>query len=206
MKLRNILAGFLLITSISSFARGNDEPAIATGSFTFYAGTAFPSYLKVLGGFTDGQYVGPFHLGIQNQVLSNWNVGLQFSYSNANSAWMDFTDNNSNVYSYKYDISLITILVNADYTWLNRNHVVLYSGAGFGYGAISGKASFSDNVNHSDEVAFSGQASTVAYHVRLFGAKVNIVKTLGIYGDVGFGWNGIAEVGIKYSIGGNPED
>lgn len=205
MKLKSTLAGLLLLTSFSSFARGNDDLAIAPGTFTVYAGTAFPSYLRAIGGFEGGDVKPPLQLGFQYQVFDNFNVGLQCSYSKASSAWEEFPASNGNVFKLKYDISMITGLVNADYNWHNRNNIVLFSGLGIGYVSVSAKATFSDTANHSDQIPFTIVASGFAYQVRLFGVKARIARGLGAYADVGFGWHGLVAFGINYSIGGNNE-
>ena len=201
MKIKNILTGLLLLSGFSSFARGYDDVSIVPGSITIIAGTAFPNYLKFLPEFS-GKSVGPFQLGAQYQIGEKFSLGLQYSYCKASTAMYEETDNLGNSFSYKFDVSLNTIFVNGDYYWFDINRIALYSGLGFGYAQVKAAVSFSDNASHSGDFSYSGLASTFGWQLRLIGVKANIVKGLGAYADLGFGWNGILEVGLKYTFGG----
>ena len=50
---------------------------------------------------------------------------------------------------------------------------------------------------------FSGASSGLAYHVTAVGIKYKAIGGFGGYAELGFGYNGVLNLGLQYSFGDN---
>lgn len=190
----------LFFFSTHSYGRGNVEHAFYKGAVTTYVGLGAPNWWGALDDLSGGSSFGPILIGGQYHVTNNFSVGLQYGNSSVKGG-DKFYDDGTNSFSYKYKFALNSITLSADYYWLNRKFIALYSGINVGYLSITAKATFSDDVDHSDLISFGAAASGVGVtNYKLIGAKAIIAKNFGLFGTFGIGTEGILGFGLNYTF------
>ena len=200
--MKKTLTALLLATSLSGFAKNGSDLAFPKGSITVTAGTAVPNYLGIIT-ILGGSKSGPYQVGVQYMLTNRLAIGAQFSTSGATTSSKtnyDYFTNTS--YDYKFKLGLRTFMANADYYWMHKKKVALYTGIAAGYAGVKVSTSFSDNQDHSNDVSFSALGSGISYQIKAIGLRANFVKGLGIYADLGYGLNGIVGLGLQYTIKG----
>jgi hypothetical protein len=90
-------------------------------------------------------------------------------------------------------------LTNIDYTWANKEKYNLYTGLGLGYVDVSATATITDGSGTAP--TFTAAASGLAYHLTAIGVHYKLGSSrFGGYAELGFGYNGIVNAGLSYSI------
>jgi hypothetical protein len=107
-------------------------------------------------------------------------LGLSFCYQKFNVNYY-LSDN----FWFKTGVSYYTFMARGDYTWLDTKWADLYSGAAIGMSFVS-----------EEEVAqkTSDTETWVAFHVNALGIRVG--RQLAGFLELGFGYNGIAAIGL----------
>jgi hypothetical protein len=198
-------SGTLVLLSLFFFCtpshgKRNVEHAFNKGALTAYAGLGSPNWFGALGDLTGGSSFGPILIGGQYHVTNNFSIGLQYGNSSVKGGDKLYDDGTTSfIYRYKLAVSSVTLA--ADYYWLNRKFIALYSGINVGYLSVKASATFSDNIDRSNIVSFKGAASGVSLtNFKLIGAKAKIAQNFGVFGTFGIGTEGIVGFGLNYTF------
>lgn len=137
---------------------------------------------------------GSVNLGLYIPVYKGLSIGPSYSYSSANTGNFErpVMLNNGDVVTgtFHNSVGYHTIMVNAKYEYYKTSIVKLYAHAGVGAVISNMRPKFGDNWNKG---YFAGQISPIC-------AEVDIIPHLGIFGELGFGAQGLVQVGAKYQF------
>ncbi|MBO4956110.1 MAG: outer membrane beta-barrel protein [Muribaculaceae bacterium] len=135
-----------------------------------------------------GAYHHPWH------TLDNWGaVNVTFDHSFAPNLWVGLSytlssSSSDTAYEQRYGkITYHGLMTNVRYHWCNRGPVSLYSHAGVGVLVEYFSPSWEDSYNRT----------TFAFQVSPLGIEFNILPGMGLFGEVGYGVQGIAKVGFR---------
>ncbi len=176
------------------------------GTMSIFAGYGLPNVVNNLDGYTG---IGPLEIGYQYHLSKKVSIGLIYTYSHFSSPTFTFTDIDANTGNtltseYAYDVTYTTFLARFDYFWKNSKKSAIYSGLAVGYVDVSSNmAILTDGGNTTSIVAFSAASSSVAFHLTAIGIKYKAFGNLGGFAELGYGCNGIVNLGLQYSFGGN---
>ena len=198
----------LFFFSTHSYGRGNVEHAFYKGAVTTYVGLGAPNWLRFIKDLADGSSssFGPILIGGQYHVINNFSIGLQ--YGNASVKGGDrLSYDGTTSFSYKHKLAVSSVTLAADYYWLNRKFIALYSGINVGYLSVKESIIFADNIDRSNLVSFNAKGSGVAVtNFKLIGAKAIIAKNFGLFGTFGVGIEGIVGFGLNYTFMNDKKD
>jgi hypothetical protein len=190
----------LFFFSTHSYGRGNVEHAFYKGAVTTYVGLGAPNWFGALSELTGGSSFGPILIGGQYHVTNNFSIGLQYGNSSVKGGDKIYDDGTTS-FSYKYKLAVSSVTLAADYYWLNRKFIALYSGINVGYLSVKASTTFADNIDRSNLVSFNAKGSGVGVtNYKLIGAKAIIAKNFGLFGTFGVGTEGIVGFGLNYTF------
>lgn len=136
--------------------------------------------------------LGAYHHGWH--ALDNWGaVNATFDHSFAPNLWagLSYTYSSSQsdqAWDNRYGkIVYHGLMANVRYHWWNRGPVSLYSHVGLGVLVQYFTPSWEDSYNRT----------SMAFQVSPVGLEFNPLPSLGLFGEVGYGTQGIAKVGIR---------
>lgn len=132
---------------------------------------------------------GPILLSYNKQFTNRFSAGIQTAYSKARSKQLT-----SGNLTYRYDITLFTLMLRSDYYYKNTERLSLYSGVAAGLLNVSGSAQVLTGSNTPPD--FSDAANQFAFQINAFGIRLALEKTFGLTAEIGFGFNGFANVGF----------
>ena len=194
-KLRNkILTIVGVMATSATFAR------VEEGDFRLMLGYGLPNIpAKALA--TTSESSGPIGFGFKYFLTENWSVGLMYNSSSVTTEKVNINDGMGNDFDYSFGVSFNTFLTQVDYTWKNHENYSLYSGIGIGYVDVTADVNFNVNSGTADEsIKFSATESTAAYHLTAIGANSKLIGGLGVYAELGYGYNGIFNGGLSYKF------
>ncbi len=130
---------------------------------------------------TDLSY-GPILVGVNYFPMPKLSVGLQYSNTKMNN---DITLESGGMSNYEnlYHV----IMARSDY-YYSTGFVQVYSGLGAG-------VSFSKSSPTKQTTGSESKSTDFAYQVNAIGARVG--RTIGVFGELGFGYNGVLNLGIS---------
>lgn len=142
-------------------------------------------------GFSDvNKAWGSVNIGLYIPVAKNVSVGPSYSYSSAFTPGRDYTFEGLGTYSLKSQVGYHTLMLNVKVDYYRNSIVKLYAHAGVGavISHMMPKQGESFNKGY-----FAGQISPI-------GAEVNFMPNASVFGELGFGAQGLIQVGAKYSF------
>lgn len=146
----------------------------------FYAGYGGYTQMDVTdmhqGGKVNNAW-GAVTVGANFKVLPKMWIGPSYTFSSS-----DFKHFDANIYYHVF-------MLNARYEYWRNSIVTLYAHMGVG----ADISHISDKGNYSNKGYFAFQLSPV-------GAQVGIGKNFSLYGELGFGAQGLLQVGVRYNL------
>jgi hypothetical protein len=187
----------LLLGIISSSAA---IAQVKQGDFRLMLGYGIPNIpAKALA--TTSESSGPLQIGFKYFIKDNLSIGAMYNKSSATTEKVNIIDGLGNDYSYSIGISFNTFLTQIDYTWKNELKYNLYSGVGLGYVDVNSEINMTVNSGTGDEsLSFSAAKSNAAYHLTFIGINSKLAGGLGVYSELGYGYNGIFNAGLSYKF------
>ncbi|MEI7978270.1 MAG: hypothetical protein WCI53_05455 [Bacteroidota bacterium] len=196
MKKTNLKLAFIISIIIGSTFSSNAQ-VVTEGSKQIYLGLGWPNIPGLVyttlgsgGGSSFGPICASFQYGIKDKIT----VGGTLNYSSANSPSFSGEDINGNTTSYSLKLSLITIMATGTYHYSNSDKADFYSGISLGYGIASAGIDGNKGVGTTITVAEVGGA---AYHITPIGFRYMFSDNIGAYTELGYGWNGLAQIGLS---------
>ncbi len=186
------IAALALATSFSSSAQVVEEGT--SHVFLGYGAPNFPGLLfTALGSGSGGSSIGPLVLSYQYGIKDKISIGGQIGYCSATSPSLTGVDANFKATSYTYSMSLINIMAVGNYHYLESDRADLYSGLGVGYGIITTSTDGNPGVGPTAIPTIAG----TTYQLNLLGFRYMFSDNIGAYTELGFGLNGLAQVGLS---------
>lgn len=133
---------------------------------------------------------GSINLGLYIPVAKGVYVGPSYSFSSARSKSFSGDAFGYEGYDFHNTVSYHSILLNAKVNYYHNSIVTLYGHVGVGAVISHMQPKFGDSWNKG---YFAGQISPV-------GATVNLIPHLDMFGELGFGAQGLVQVGAKYTF------
>jgi hypothetical protein len=191
MKKSITLIAIMVITRLAVIAQTSE------GKTRIILGWGAPNFAAA--GLSDvNEQTGPIHVGFKHFFSEKLSVGAMYNYSDATTKNYLLT-NGTSAFSYNYKTVFSTFLTNIDYTWANKEKYNLYTGLGLGYVDVSATATITDGSGTAP--TFTAAASGLAYHLTAIGVHYKLGSSrFGGYAELGFGYNGIVNAGLSYSI------
>ncbi len=146
-------------------------------------------------GFSDvNKAWGSINLGLYLPVAKGISVGPSYSFSSAHTKSFDMPVYVGNNYygteSFHNSVGYHTIMLNVKVDYFQNSIVKLYGHAGVGAVISHMMPKFGDSYNKG---YFAGQISPI-------GAEVGVIPHMSIFGELGFGAQGLIQVGAKYQF------
>lgn len=191
LSIKNKLSILFLLITISANAQVNKNPNKVK------LGYGFPN-IPVLALNTDikknsafGPIIFSYEWTLKNKRFS---FGPEFTYAAAKSKTLTANDMRT---KYNYNMQFYTFLLRGNYHYSRKEKLELYSGAALGAFKIAAKAKTISGNGTPEK--FSDAQNGFAFHINLIGANFLIKKSFGVYSELGFGYRGIANVGLYKS-------
>jgi hypothetical protein len=197
-----ICALVAMILSNASAQNKSDDIPFDNGAMSISVGYGFPSVFSDLDGYTG---VGPFEIGCNYHLSKKVSIGLIYTYSHATSPVFLYSDvdqfGNVSTSAYKYGVTYSTFLTRFDYFWKNSKKSAIYSGLALGYVGVSATmVVVTDGGNTASISSFSAAANGLAYHLTAVGIKYKAIDRFGVFAELGYGREGILNLGLHYSF------
>ena len=93
-------------------------------------------------------------------------------------------------YAYLYPISIGPLDVDTSFN--------IWAGI-LGYVVVSAETNIISG-SPSDDLKFSAASNAAAYHLTFVGISSRLIKGLGVYSELGYGYNGIFNAGLSYTF------
>lgn len=121
---------------------------------------------------------GALTAGVNAKVAPNFTIGGTYTFSSAS---RKHTDNSSAYYH--------VIMLNGRYDYWRNSIVKLYGHAGVGV-----------DISHLTYGDDSDNKAYFAFQVSPLGAEVDLTRTTAIFGELGFGAQGLLQVGVRFNL------
>lgn len=142
-------------------------------------------------GFSDVNTAwGGVNLSLYIPVAKGVKIGPSYSYSSAFTPSADYEIPDLGVYSLKSKVGYHTLLLNAKVDYYKNSIVKLYAHAGVGAVISHMMPKYQESYNKG----------YFAFHIAPIGAEVAFMPNAAIFGELGFGAQGLIQVGAKYSF------
>lgn len=122
---------------------------------------------------------GAVNVGVDFKVLPKFTLGPSYTFSSTSTKG-----------AHPSHIAYHSVLLNAKYDYWRSGAVTLYAHGGLGFVVSHMQPRNSDSYNKS---YFAGQISPL-------GVKLNLGNKLKFFGEVGFGSQGVAQLGFSYDL------
>jgi hypothetical protein len=133
--------------------------------------------------------IGIFSIGYNRFVSEKIKLGLNASYSSINSS-LEYYDNSGNLdKEVKWTDDFLTFMVRADFHYMKKENLSMYSGLALGASFISSKE------GSGAEGLSIPNATLFAFQVNAFGIRVG--KGFGFFAETGFGYLGLINAGFN---------
>ena len=134
---------------------------------------------------------GIIYLGYGRFVNAWLKVGLNGSYVSYTNT-KEYIKNGETVKSVKWRDAFMSGMIRADFHYVKKENVSMYSGLAAG-------VSFTSSKTLSGETNFELDNNTLfAFHINAFGIRFG--KSLGFFFEAGFGYNGMLNAGVNYRL------
>ena len=120
-----------------------------------------------------------------------------YNYASAQTKNKLAYDDNLNPYTYNYEVRFSTFLTQFDYSWSNKENHNWYSGLSLGIVNVKATANITTG---SGNPTFNAADGGLTYHATLVGWHGTIGKGFGGYAELGYGCNGLINLGATYSF------
>ncbi len=127
---------------------------------------------------------GPIRLGIRSHENKHFVLGAEFNYSNIEVINKNGTGDVIRVYFSNY-----TLMASTQYKYIDKPRLTLYSGLDFGVSYATAK---------NKDTGIMANDLAAAFQANLMGIRYG--SQLGVFGELGFGYNGFLSGGIFYRI------
>lgn len=142
-------------------------------------------------GFSDvNNSWGSLNVGLYLPVAKNISVGPSYSYSSAFTPGQEYDFGPLGTYDLKSKVGYHTLMLNVKVDYYENSIVKLYGHAGVGAVISHMQPKNGDSYNKG---YFAGQISPI-------GAEVSFLPNASVFGELGFGAQGLIQVGAKYSF------
>lgn len=115
--------------------------------------------------------------GVWVNVLPKFKLGATYTFSSA-----DFHKSDANVYYH-------VIMLNGRYDYYRNSIVKLYGHLGLGA-----------DISHITAGNYTANKGYFAYQISPLGAEVDLNRAVGIFGELGFGAQGLLQVGVRFNL------
>ncbi|MCU0447471.1 MAG: hypothetical protein MUE85_21445 [Microscillaceae bacterium] len=133
------------------------------------------------------QLFGPLIFGYKIHLGGKISIGLQVSYT-----YLKTFINRTSSQEYEGRDAYLTLMPEIDYTHFDFRVARIYSGIAGGIAFLGSRYQVEPQ---ADKIRRS--MSGFAYQIKLLGARLNITNRIGVYGEVGFGYNGVFTLGVS---------
>lgn len=133
---------------------------------------------------------GAINIGLYLPVYKGMRVGPSYSYSSAYTPAEAYDFGELGTYSLKSKVGYHTLLLNIKVDYFQNSIVRLYAHAGFGAIISNMQPKYSDTYNKG----------YFAFQIVPVGAEIEIMPHASMFGEIGFGAQGLMQVGVKYSF------
>ncbi len=182
-----ITLSILILSGLFSTAQ-NKEFYLSAGTGTNYCAWSLSSSFGIKSAST------PIQAEIGYFVSKRVNVALSFNYSSAQTNTIDY-DNNGSLFNAEAKAS--SFLVKSNVYYVSREKFKM--GSGLGLGLLSGTAKVNFVSGNEVPVAL-GKFKGMALQINLLEARYKITKNIGVYGNFGFGHQGIWGLGLTANL------
>lgn len=142
-------------------------------------------------GFSDvNKAWGSINIGLYLPVSKTVSIGPSYSYSSAFTPGQEYSFEGLGTYNLKSKVGYHTIMLNAKAEYYRNSIVKLYGHAGVGAVISNMMPKYGDSYNKG---YFAFQISPVC-------AEVNFLPNAAVFGELGFGAQGLIQIGAKYSF------
>ena len=190
MKKTLLLITLGLMTTLVSNAQS------AKNRMRIMAGVGFPNIPAAVLSDVDNS-TGPYQLGYKVFLTDKFSIGLMYNYASAQTKNKLAYDDNLNPYTYNYEVRFSTFLTQFDYSWSNKENHNWYSGLSLGIVNVKATANITTG---SGNPTFNAADGGLTYHATLVGWHGTIGKGFGGYAELGYGCNGLINLGATYSF------
>lgn len=181
----------IIICGLTTFAQ--------KGSFLIEAGFTFPNYTESVLKSLDYNIE---NSSSANQLKLGYFIGNKISISaglnisNATTKAKDVYDYLGNYeYSYKYDLSLLSLLVHLNYNYVANDKWNLSSGIGLGTAIANVKTTVTPSTYSQPDLANAGG---LALHITALDAKYYLNDWFGLHAKLGLGSEGVLGLGATF--------
>ncbi len=146
------------------------------GAYASESGASFSSF-------------GPLCLKYEYGVTEKIGIGGTFTYSSGSVSWpiQDINPNTGNPETYQgtEKLTWLSVMVRANYHFVNTDKLDVYAGIGVGYNSL--KFSYSDNDPNDAGSAFVTPNFLPVSYEGSIGLRYYFTPNIGVYGEVGYG-------------------
>lgn len=175
----------LIFGAVTSMAVSAQEVYVSYGAYTQMDATnCHKGFSKV------DKAWGAINVGLYIPVAKGISVGPSYGYSSAFTPGQEYDFGPLGVYDLKSKVGYHTLLLNAKMDYYKNSIVKLYAHAGVG-AVIS-------NMRPKEGDIFN--KGYFAYQITPVGAEVEFYPNASIFGELGFGAQGLIQIGAKYSF------
>lgn len=133
---------------------------------------------------------GTVNFSLYIPVAKGVKVGPSYSYASQFTPGSDYTFEGLGTYSLKSRVNYHSILLNVKVDYFSNSIVKLYGHAGAGIVIANMHPRYEGTYNKG---YFGGQISPI-------GAEVSFLPNAAVFGELGFGAQGLVQVGVKYAF------
>jgi len=191
-----LCAGFIQSLSAQVFQKGNMSVFAGFGASNTIANT-----LSSVGTDASNTF-GPYIIGYQYHITDKLMLGLVYTYQSAATGKQTIQSGTDEV-SYKTNVNVSTFLSQLNYSWLTseKQQCILYSGIALGTYSVNAEL---DVLSGNKDLAkpYADLKDGIGYHITAIGFKGRFKKDskLGSFAELGYGVNGIFNVGLQYTF------
>lgn len=175
----------LLVAAAAAIGASAQEVAVSYGAYTqMDAMNCHKGFHKVNSAW------GSVNFSLYLPVAKGVKIGPSYSYSSAFTPAGQYELPGLGTYSLKSKVGYHTLLLNVKVDYWRNSIVKLYAHAGFGAVISHMMPKYQESYNKG----------YFAFHVAPVCAEVSFLPNAAIFGELGFGAQGLVQVGAKYSF------
>jgi opacity protein-like surface antigen len=171
--MKKILLMFVVLLATLAAKAQNTEVAVSYGGYT-----QMDAMDCHQGGSDVNTAWGSLNAGVNFNVAPNFWIGPSYSFSSTSRKGLD-----DNHFYYH------TIMINGRYNYYSNSIVTVYAHAGLG-----------SVISHQTFEGFSKDKAYLAFQVNPIGAQVELTPAISMFGEAGFGAQGLVQVGLKFNL------
>ena len=187
---KTILTLTTIICGLTTFAQ--------KGSFLIETGFTFPNRTESVlksAGYTIDNSSSANQLNLAYFISNKISVSAGVNVSNASTEAEDVYYLGQYLYSYKYDLSLLALLVHVNYNYIATDKWNLSSGIGFGTAVANVETTVTPSTYVQPDLANAGG---MTLHITAIDAKYYLNNWLGLHAKLGLGSEGLLGLGATF--------